>query len=764
MEEKELYYVRNAETADSANWLKSHLWKFIDKYFFKTSPNCLSKWRIFLLRKFGAKIGVGCYIAPSVTITRPWDFEMGNVSAIDELAFINPPVKIGDFVSVGNNVHIIAGGHDVRSRGFERTPSPITLGNGSFIGAGTFIGGGIKVGQMAVISAHSHITRDVPANSVTICAPTDVISVPRLPEEEYKNYRYTYNGVGGIKVDVPEVAIAYSHKETPTGSTTLKSCTLEELNILFREVFATSTDTPESMVYKQTEGWDSVGHMQLVVAIEGHFGISLKPEDFLGMRSFTQAQDILGKYGINFGVRKTTSIPEKFFDFSQYSERIAVQTADTAYTYAQMDQKSSELAGIVKKHKLTFLLAKNTIGSVACYVGCIKNQVPVAVLDAHKDVDFIGGIINQYHPEYLMLPTELVGSYTGEAVGIIDDYTILHIENTSYPVSDDLCLLLTTSGSTGSPKFVRLTEKNIQSNAISIAKYLELTENERPITSLPMYYSYGISIINSHFVVGATLILTETSVVEPDFWSLAKDQHVTSVSGVPYTYDMFRQMRVMDMDIPSLKTFTQAGGKMSKENVAFFAEKCKQKGRKLIVMYGQTEAAPRISYLPFEKAIEKSDSMGVPIPGVKLSVSEDGELICEGANVFQGYAESYLDLSKGDEIHGVLHTGDMACLDEDGYFYITGRKKRFVKVYGNRVGLDELEQLVAQKYGKVVCVGVDDHVTIYTDSQYVDTTQIAEFVSEQTKINMAAFKAVYIESFPYSDTGKVLYKKLEIIK
>lgn len=762
--EKELYYVRNAETSDSANRLKSHLWKFIDKYFFKTSPNCLSKWRIFLLRKFGAKIGVGCYIAPSVTITRPWDFEMGNVSAIDEMAFINPPVKIGDYVSVGNNVHLIAGGHDVRSRGFERTPNPITLGNGSFIGAGTFIGGGIKVGQMAVISAHSHITRDVPANSVTMCAPTDAISLPRLPEEEYEKYRYTYNGVGGIRVDVPEVAIAYCHKDTPIESTTSKSCTLEDLKTLFREVFSTSTDDSVSMEYKHTEGWDSVGHMQLIAKIEDTFGVSLKPEDFLGMRSFTQAEEILGKYGINFGARKTVSFPEKFFDFSQFAERIAVQTVDSAYTYAQMDQKSSELAGIVKKHKLTFLLAKNTIGSVACYVGCIKNQVPVAVLDAHKEVDFIGGIINQYHPEYLMLPSKLVGNYSGEVLGTIEDYTILHVENTSYSIADDLCLLLTTSGSTGSPKFVRLTERNIQSNAISIAKYLELTEVERPITSLPMHYSYGISIINSHFVVGATLILTEKSVVEPAFWTLAKEQHATSVSGVPYTYDMFRQMRVIDMDIPSLKTFTQAGGKMNKEQVAFFAEKCKEKGRKLIVMYGQTEAAPRISYLPFEKAIAKSDSIGIPIPDVKLSVSDDGELVCEGANVFLGYAESYQDLAKEDEMHGVLHTGDMARQDAEGYFYITGRKKRFVKVYGNRVGLDELEQLIMPKFGKVVCVGIDDHVTIYTEDKEVDIAQIIEFVSEQTKINQTAFKASYIEQFPYSDTGKVLYKELEIIK
>lgn len=131
--EKELWYKRNERTADSANKWKFHLWKFVDAYFFKTSLNCLSCWRIFLLKLFGAKIGKGCYISPRVTITRPWEFEMGNISSIDDCCYIIPPVKIGDYVSIGNNTHIIARGHDVRTRGFESDSAPIVVGNGVFI-------------------------------------------------------------------------------------------------------------------------------------------------------------------------------------------------------------------------------------------------------------------------------------------------------------------------------------------------------------------------------------------------------------------------------------------------------------------------------------------------------------------------------------------------------------------------------------------------------------------------------------------------------
>ena len=181
-------------------------------------------------------------------------------------------------------------------------------------------------------------------------------------------------------------------------------------------------------------------------------------------------------------------------------------------------------------------------------------------------------------------------------------------------------------------------------------------------------------------------------------------------------------------------------------------------------MYGQTEASPRISYLPFESAIDKSESIGIAIPGVTLSVSNDGELICQGDNVFMGYAESYKDLEKEDEQEGILYTGDMARVDEDGYYYIIGRKKRFVKVYGNRIGLDELEQLIIPKYGKVVCVGVDDHITIYTTDKNVDLDLLIQYVSRISKINSKAFNAAYIENFPYSDTGKILYKKLNVIR
>lgn len=679
----------------------------------------------------------------------------------------NSGASYGLRVSTGNHARIVG----IPYRKIKDKDKPSNMGGDVIIEEDVWIGmnvvitSGVTIGRGSNIGAGSVIRNNIPPYSVVIGNPAKVVGFTFNPSQIVEHERILYSENERIPKEILEKNYNEFYGITCPDKTIHKGkYTLEDYQHIFAEVFNITNQPIETYEYKLSEGWDSVGHMSLIAAIENRFGISLKSEDFLRFHSYNVGLEILRSYGISFQESEKVNIefPDEFFDFSNFKENIAIQTKDKTINYKDLDDSVSAMSILMRKGKVAFLLAKNSIGSIVSYIGCIKNDVPVAILDAHKDSDFIGQIINQYHPEYIILPSEDIAKYSGEVIGKIYDYVIIQLESTNYPVSDNLALLLTTSGSTGSPKFVRLTKKNIQSNAEAIARYLELSSKERPITSLPMYYSYGISVINSHFIVGATVILTEESVVSPDFWNLAKELKATSVSGVPYTYEMFKQMRVFDMDIPSLKTYTQAGGKMSKENVAYFADKCKEKGKRLVVMYGQTEASPRISYLPFEKASEKPDSIGIPIPGVELFISEEGELVCKGDNVFQGYAESFEDLGKGDEIHGVLYTGDMARKDDDGFYYIAGRKKRFVKIYGNRVGLDELEQLIAPKYGKVVCVGIDDHVTIYSENKNISGNELISYVSDKMKINSNAFSFRYIQSFPYSETGKIIYQCLSV--
>lgn len=166
-------------------------------------------------------------------------------------------------------------------------------------------------------------------------------------------------------------------------------------------------------------------------------------------------------------------------------------------------------------------------------------------------------------------------------------------------------MLLTTSGSTGSPKLVRLSKENILENAKSIAQYLDIDQNERAITSLPMHYSYGLSVINSHLISGATILLTEDSYIQRDFWVFAREQRVTSFSGVPFTYEILKKMKFWNRNLPTLRTLTQAGGKLSNELIEYFAKNAKLRDVNFYVMYGQTEATARMSYLPCQYTIEK---------------------------------------------------------------------------------------------------------------------------------------------------------------
>ncbi len=217
---------------------------------------------------------------------------------------------------------------------------------------------------------------------------------------------------------------------------------------------------------------------------------------------------------------------------------------------------------------------------------------------------------------------------------------------------------------------------------------------------------------------------------------------------------------------------TQAGGKLSPELHEKFAAFAEEKGKNFVVMYGQCEATARMGYLPKDKAVEKKGSMGIAIPGGRFRLIDEegheikesgvtGELVYEGKNVTLGYAECGEDLIKGDERKGVLHTGDMAQFDEDGYYYIVGRKKRFLKIYGNRVNLDEMDRILREHFEtEVVCAGVDDHMTIFlTDETLKD--EVRDYASKKTGFNPAAFRAVVIDVIPRTDSGKVKYSDLE---
>ena len=464
------------------------------------------------------------------------------------------------------------------------------------------------------------------------------------------------------------------------------------------------------------------------------------------------------------------------FDLKRYKTNTAVITdKGERLTYSELASEAKSFADAVTQKGLFFCLCENKLGSFVGYVACMEHHIPIVLLDGSKDLSVLKNLMEIYQPEYVWAETDRVGEIGGETVYSYATYSLqkmqYEVEVEKPEINPELALCLTTSGSTGSPKFVRLSAKNVLSNAESIAEYLSIDENERPITTLPSYYSYGVSVINSHLIKGATILLTEGTVAQREFWNYLKEQQATSIAGVPYTYEMLRMLRFFRMDLPYLKTMTQAGGKLNKDIAKQYIEFAQEKGKRFFVMYGQTEATARMSYLPLEHALDKYASIGVAIPEGKFSLMDvngnvieesdvDGELIYEGPNVSLGYAECRADLNKGDENHGVLHTGDVARRDADGYYYITGRMKRFVKVWGNRCNLDATEQLVKAVTTSCACVGVDDKITIFVTQEGLEES-IIKLLVEKTGFNNRAFEVRIIDAIPVKSSGKIDYQVMQ---
>ena len=464
----------------------------------------------------------------------------------------------------------------------------------------------------------------------------------------------------------------------------------------------------------------------------------------------------------------------KIWDLRQHKGKTAlIDEFGNQMTYDVLNSEACILSERIGHRCLVFALCRNEIGSVLGYTAFINNGIVPVMVNSHLEDALLNNLLETYSPEYLWLPKDQEEQFPGMSVEYeAHDYVLLKTcYEKRYPLFEELGLLITTSGSTGSPKLVRQSYTNVLDNAQSIVKYLKLDDTERPITTLPMNYVYGLSIINSHFLVGATLLLTEKGLMQKEFWSFFKEQEATSFGGVPYTYEMLDKLRFFRMKLPSLRTMTQAGGKITPELHEKFAAYAAEQGKHFVVMYGAAEATARMGYLPPEKAVEKKGSMGIPIPGGVFhllgadgqEITEPmttGELVYEGRNVTLGYAEKGEDLILGDERHGRLETGDMAQFDADGYYYIVGRKKRFLKIYGNRVNLDEIDRLIKGEFEiEVASAGVDDHMYIFVTDEKISES-VRDYVIGKTRLNPAAFKVIVIDEIPKNDSGKTLYKEL----
>ncbi len=452
--------------------------------------------------------------------------------------------------------------------------------------------------------------------------------------------------------------------------------------------------------------------------------------------------------------------------------KIAVKD-DSGYsvTYGEIVRKIREFEALKLPRSFIFCLCENCVGALLGYMAFENNRQVPLLLNAGMDSELRSNLEKTYLPSYYWIPERMYEEIGGEKIFEAYGYTLLRTEYAPYPLNDKLSMLLTTSGSTGSPKLVRHKYGNLEANAENVAKIFNWSVDEVGICDLPMNYTMGLNVINSHLIAGASVLMIKMNLMDPDFWEFIKVNGGTSFCGVPFSYEVMRRIGFDQMDLPKLYTLAEGGGKLTDKMFKWIATYAKNNGKRFCATFGTSETSARMAFLDPERALEKIGSMGKAIPNGELFLIDEvknedgtttGELGYRGPNVTMGYAYCKEDLMKDDEFCGEYHTGDIAKRDSEGFYYIIGRKGRFLKLFGLRVSLDETERILKTQYpnAEFVCTGDDKRMNIFcTDERLRE--DIIPFISEKTNLHHSAFKVIIINEIPRNEYGKVKFKELE---
>ncbi|MHA7239526.1 AMP-binding protein [Arthrobacter sp. TMS1-12-1] len=438
-----------------------------------------------------------------------------------------------------------------------------------------------------------------------------------------------------------------------------------------------------------------------------------------------------------------------FTDLARHGGRPAILTADGVLSYRELAARVDDVVvRLGAERRLVLLAARNDLDTLVAYLAAISAGHPLLLVPADKPAA-VESLVAAYEPDVLM----------GTADGSL--HVVERRPGTLHDLHPDLALLVSTSGSTGSPKLVRLSRANLEENARSIAEYLGIGPDDRAATTLPFSYCYGLSVINSHLAQGAGLVLTDLSVVDPCFWDVFRERGATSFAAVPYSFDLLDRVGFADMDLPNLRYVTQAGGRLAPEKVRSWAETGQRRGWDLFVMYGATEATARMAYLPPDLAAENPGTIGVPIPGGSFRIDPveglpHGELVYTGPNVMLGYAERPEDFALGREVHE-LRTGDLARRHPDGLYEVVGRRSRFVKIAGLRVDLGQVERILADLGAAAAVAGSDDDGLVIAVEGEHEGGMLAKVLAADLGLPRTSIALHAVESLPRLGTGKIDY-------
>lgn len=492
-----------------------------------------------------------------------------------------------------------------------------------------------------------------------------------------------------------------------------------------------------------------------------------------------------------------------------YPDKAAIVHGKTRVTYSEINIRADNLArhllsmGVQKGDRIA-LLMENCVEYVISYYGIMKAGAVAAPLNSDLKPEGLRYAIDDLEARILISSSRFSKLITGSDSGIFG-LTHLILKSSHQPpaasrqppvlsfdlvvssprsalrtphsalLSSDLASIIYTSGSTGGPKGVMLTHRNIVDNTFSICQYLDLTEKDIQMCVLPFFYVMGKSLLNTHFAVGGTVVVNNQFAFPATVLKEMIAEKVTGFSGVPSTfaYLLHRSPLAASCDkLSSLRYVTQAGGHMSRA-IKEQLRRVLPSHAEIIIMYGATEAAARLSYLEPSRFADKMESIGKAIPGVELivmngrdkeaAIGEVGELMARGSNIMPGYLNKPEATDKA-LANGWYHTGDQAYKDEEGFFFVVGRQDDLLKVGGHRLSPQEIEDALMESglFVEVVVLGVPDEflgnklvILAVPSSNSCTSNEVMSFCAGRLPKYKVPSEVRFVKNLPKKTSGKI---------
>ena len=418
------------------------------------------------------------------------------------------------------------------------------------------------------------------------------------------------------------------------------------------------------------------------------------------------------------------------------------------------------------KRSLVFIYNDNRLDSVEVFLNFYRSNHAVALLGRQLHESFKQALEARYRPYYIFDPSrQVVSGY--DAVNAGGDIHLFRRQDPTFPIIDpSIKLLLSTSGSTGSPKFVKISDANLVHNAKAIMEYMPIDSKDVVPLNVPIIFVFGLSIFTTNCLAAAKMVCTNRDALQKEFWRDFDRYQYSTLGGVPYFYEMLHRIGFFKKNHPSLRYMTHTGGLLNKNLVETIAAYNAQYNKRFFAQYGQTEASGRMAALQPEDLLRKYGAIGKAVGKGSFEIDpETRELVFHGEHIFGGYAHALHDLASYER-QEKLFTGDQATVDEDGYYYIIGRIKRIIKLFGTRFNLDEVELILKNALqGKTcLCLGVNDKTLLVAHmADGLEAATIKDILKEKLAIHASSVRVKRLTNIPLTPNGKVDYPTLQLM-